>query len=80
LQLRDADAAEDAVQEALAAAWAQAARFDGQSSHKTWVFGILRNKLIDPIRARRRTINASALDAELDGVAVLDRELFADNG
>ncbi|EET05247.1 RNA polymerase sigma-70 factor, TIGR02943 family, partial [Burkholderia pseudomallei 1710a] len=80
LQLRDADAAEDAVQEALAAAWAQAERFDGQSSHKTWVFGILRNKLIDTIRARRRTINASALDAELDGEALLERELFVDNG
>jgi RNA polymerase sigma-70 factor, ECF subfamily len=80
LQLRDAAAAEDAVQEALAAAWSQAERFAGQSEHKTWVFGILRHKLIDTLRARQRTINASALDAELDGEALLDQELFKENG
>lgn len=80
LQLRDADAAEDAVQDALAAAWTQADRFEGLSGHKTWVFGILRNKLVDTMRARRRTINVSALEAELDGESLLDRELFKDNG
>jgi RNA polymerase sigma-70 factor (ECF subfamily) len=80
LQLRDAAAAEDAVQEALAAAWTQADRFAAQSEHKTWVFGILRHKLVDTLRARRRTINLSALESELDGEALLDRELFKDNG
>ncbi|HEF5871515.1 TPA: RNA polymerase factor sigma-70 [Burkholderia cenocepacia] len=80
LQLRDADAAEDAVQEALAAAWSHAGEFAGLSAHKTWVFGILRNKLIDVLRARQRMVSLSALDAELDGESVLDRELFKDNG
>ena len=80
LQLRDADAAEDAVQEALAAAWSHAGDFAGLSAHKTWVFGILRNKLIDVLRARQRTVSLSALDAELDGESVLDRELFKENG
>jgi RNA polymerase sigma-70 factor, ECF subfamily len=80
LQLRDAAAAEDAVQEALAAAWTQADRFAGQSEHKTWVFGILRHKLIDVLRAKQRTINLSALEDELDGESLLDRELFKDNG
>jgi RNA polymerase sigma-70 factor (TIGR02943 family) len=80
LQLRDQAAAEDAVQEALAAAWTQAGRFAGQSEHKTWVFGILRHKLIDTLRARQRTVNLSALDAELDEETLLDRELFKDNG
>jgi RNA polymerase sigma-70 factor, ECF subfamily len=80
LQLRDADAAEDAVQEALTAAWTHAGDFAGLSAHKTWVFGILRNKLIDTLRVRRRTVNLSALDAELDGESVLDRELFKENG
>ena len=50
LQLRDASAAEDAVQEALAAAWSGAEKFGGQSQHKTWVFGILRHKLTDTLR------------------------------
>ncbi|MBB5443027.1 MULTISPECIES: RNA polymerase factor sigma-70 [unclassified Paraburkholderia] len=80
LQLRDAAAAEDAVQEALTAAWTQATRFAAQSEHKTWVFGILRHKLVDTLRARQRTVNLSALEAELDGEALLDRELFKDNG
>jgi RNA polymerase sigma-70 factor, ECF subfamily len=80
LQLRDAAADEDAVQEALAAAWTAADRFAGQSAHKTWVFGILRHKLVDTLRARQRTINVSALESELDDEALLDRELFKDNG
>jgi RNA polymerase sigma-70 factor (ECF subfamily) len=80
LQLRDAAAAEDAVQEALAAAWSQADRFAAQSEHKTWVFGILRHKLVDTLRARKRTVNLSALDSELDDEALLDHELFKDNG
>lgn len=80
LQLRDADAAEDAVQEALTAAWTHAGEFAGRSAHKTWVFGILRNKLIDQLRARQRTVPLSALDAQLDGESVLDRELFKENG
>lgn len=80
LQLRDADAAEDAVQEALTAAWTHAGEFAGRSAHKTWVFGILRNKVIDQLRARQRTVPLSALDAQLDGESVLDRELFKENG
>ncbi|CAB3702801.1 hypothetical protein LMG27174_03764 [Paraburkholderia rhynchosiae] len=80
LQLRDAAAAEDAVQEALAAAWTHADRFAAQSEHKTWVFGILRHKLVDTLRARQRTVNLSSLESELDGEALLDRELFKDNG
>jgi RNA polymerase sigma-70 factor (ECF subfamily) len=80
LQLRDADAAEDAVQEALTAAWTHAGDFAGLSAHKTWVFGILRNKLIDMLRVRQRMVSLSALDAELDGESVLDRDLFKENG
>ena len=80
LQLRDAHAAEDAVQEALATAWSRADSFSGQSEHKTWVFGILRHKLIDTLRARQRTINVSEIESELEDEALFDRELFKDNG
>lgn len=44
LQLRDAALAEDAVQEALVAALANARDFARRSALKTWVFAILRNK------------------------------------
>ncbi|RKP48386.1 sigma-70 family RNA polymerase sigma factor [Trinickia fusca] len=80
LQLRDLAAAEDAVQEALAAAWSGANAFEGQSQHRTWVFGILRHKLIDVLRGRKRSINVSALETELSEAELLDQILFAENG
>lgn len=52
LQLRDDSIAEDAVQEAFIAAYEKRDSFAGRSSLKTWVFTILRNKIIDMIRAR----------------------------
>lgn len=54
LQLRSDAAAEDAVQEALLAAMEGAASFTGAAAVKTWVFSILRNKIIDDIRRRAR--------------------------
>lgn len=69
LQLRDQAAAEDAVQEALAAALAGGERFAGRAALKTWVFGILRHKIVDLIRAKAREVDFSALgadEAELD--------------
>lgn len=74
LQLRDAALAEDAVQEALLAALTGERQFSGRSALKTWVFGILRNKIVDQIRRTGRTTNISALtDDEHD----LDESLAA---
>lgn len=64
LQLRDAALAEDAVQDALIAALSGEQRFAGRSALKTWVFGILRNKIVDLIRQHSRTTNLSALSHE----------------
>ena len=55
VQLRDAALAEDAVQEALAAALDGIDRFSGASAMKTWVFGILRNKIVDILRRGSRS-------------------------
>lgn len=79
LQLRDEAAAEDVVQEALTAALAGQNAFSGRSSLKTWVFGILKNKIVDLIRQRRHTINISALDEEAENDDAFD-VLFAANG
>lgn len=54
LQLRSEAAAEDAVQEALLSAMQGAAGFMGAAALKTWVFSILRNKIVDDIRRRAR--------------------------
>lgn len=61
LQLRAA--AEDAVQEALAAALTNQKSYGNRAQLKTWVFGILKNKIIDIIRERARSpVTASAVD------------------
>jgi len=53
LQLRDAGAAEDAVQDTLIAALEGLDRFGGNSSLKTWLTGILKHKIIDHHRRQR---------------------------
>jgi len=79
LQLRDADLAEDVVQEALAAALSGAREFSGRSALKTWVFAILRNKIVDLIRERGRTINVSALTPDEESLDGSFEALFKDN-
>ncbi len=61
LQLSDAHAAEDAVQEALIGAMKNVQSFGGRSALKTWVFAILRNKIADILRQRQRMIPVSSL-------------------
>ena len=50
--LSDRGLAEDAVQEALAGAIKGAHAFRGEAALKTWVFGILKNKIADCLRHR----------------------------
>jgi RNA polymerase sigma-70 factor, ECF subfamily len=64
LQLRDADAAEDVVQDTLVAALQGAAGFSGRSSIKTWLTGILKHKIVDAIRKKGREPVTSSLDEE----------------
>ena len=53
-RLHDHHEAEEAVQDCLLAAWAQREAFAGRSTVRTWLVGILRHKLLDRLRARRR--------------------------
>lgn len=76
LQLRDDAAAEDAVQEALASALDKLPEFKGLSQLKTWVFSILKNKIIDVIRSRVRS--APAEDILVDELSADDQ--FDDQG
>jgi RNA polymerase sigma-70 factor (ECF subfamily) len=68
LQLGSDDEAEDAVQEALAAALRNGDQFRGEAALKTWVIAILKNKIADLLRQRRRRpLGASEMAAEEDG-------------
>jgi len=80
LQLRDAGAAEDAVQETMLAALLGGHRFESRSSYKTWLISILRNKIIDIIRGQSREITVTSLAADEDGDDMLMESLFDQRG
>jgi RNA polymerase sigma-70 factor (ECF subfamily) len=53
--LGDAGQAEDAVQEVFVRAWRATDRYDpARASQRTWLFAILRNVVVDAVRARAR--------------------------
>jgi RNA polymerase sigma-70 factor (ECF subfamily) len=66
LQLRDAAAAEDAVQETLLAALAGESGFAGRANLRTWLTGILKHKIVDTIRRQSRERPAADFDSEGD--------------
>ncbi|MFC4975369.1 sigma-70 family RNA polymerase sigma factor [Halomonas beimenensis] len=73
LHLRDRAQAEDAVQEALVSAIEKDASFAGRSGYETWVFGILKYKILDAMRAQRRQGKWEPLDEDVDDDAI-DRQ------
>ena len=54
LRLPSADLAEEAVQAALVGAWRSRGSFEGRSTERTWLTGILRYKILDLLRERSR--------------------------
>lgn len=62
-RMRSREQAEDAVQEALVAALEGLERYAGDASLSTWLFGILKHKIVDGLRRGPRE---EALDMELD--------------
>lgn len=80
LQLRDVHSAEDVVQEAMEAALGHAESFAGRSSLKTWVFAILRNKIIDHIHQRDRSVAISSLVGEGEDFDQKLDQLFNEQG
>ena len=78
LQLRNDAWAEDAVSETLLAALTKPQSFANRSQLKTWLVGILKHKVIDVLRQRKREV---PLDAEPgDGGEELDALVFKADG
>lgn len=71
--LGDRGQAEDAVQETFVRAWRASSRYDpARASQRTWLFAILRNVVIDSLRARRSRPSMADGSAEPEGPRVPD--------
>ena len=73
LRLRDANKAEEVVQDTLVAALQAHARFNGGASVRTWLIGILKHKIMDQFRHEAREAPLESPD-----LVSADNDLFAD--
>lgn len=76
IRVRDSSVAEDLVQDTLLAAVTAADGFQGASSERTWLIGILRHKLLDLFRrqARGRELEQDWASCPVDGPQVFDEQ------
>ncbi|EEY77693.1 RNA polymerase sigma-70 factor, TIGR02943 family [Acinetobacter calcoaceticus RUH2202] len=79
LQLSSLPQAEDVVQEALTSAFQHLDSFKGRAAFETWVFAILKNKIIDVIRQKSRLVAMSELFKDEESELSID-ELFDASG
>jgi RNA polymerase sigma-70 factor (ECF subfamily) len=78
--VREAAAADEVVQQAWLSALESLAAFEGRSSLKTWLFGIVINVARSHLRARKRQVAISALVSEeaIDGPTVEAERFFSE--
>ncbi len=76
VRLRDTAKAEDAVQETFLAALRSGKSFEGRSAERTWLIGILKNKICDYFRKASRETSFTDLDFYADH----EGEQFASSG
>jgi RNA polymerase sigma-70 factor (ECF subfamily) len=75
-RLRDPKTAEDLLQEAFLAALQSLDRFEGRSTERSWLTGILKHKILDHFR---RSGRETALDHQ-DDLPDTDAGLFGEDG
>ena len=82
LHVRDADRAEDLVQETFLAALKGRRNYQGGSSIRTWLTGILKHKIMDEFRRQSREVSAPESPEKAWEAAEAQRikDDFADNG
>lgn len=64
LQIRHHELAEDLVQEAFLSAFKNIESFKREAAFKTWMFAILKNKIIDYLRQKGRIVLESEIEDE----------------
>ena len=63
-RVNDAQVAEDLVQETFLSAWKAKDGFKGEASEKSWLFTILKNKIIDHYRKKAKEIVHTGNDSD----------------
>lgn len=63
-RVNDAQLAEDLVQETFLSAWKARDGFKGEASEKSWLFTILKNKIIDHYRKKSKEIIQTGNEAD----------------
>ena len=71
-RMNDASLADEVVNDTLHQAWVSANTFAGQSTPKTWLLGIAKNKILDALRSKGR------LEARAQETSEEDQQAFAD--
>ncbi|MEM7785076.1 MAG: sigma-70 family RNA polymerase sigma factor, partial [Planctomycetota bacterium] len=70
-RLRNSNAAEEVVQETFLAGVRYSEQFAGRSSELGWLMGILKRKIIDYVRARKRRSELSTYEDENDPTSMM---------
>jgi len=65
-RLRDANSAEETVQETFLAGIRYHSQFSGKGAEQSWLLGILKRKIVDFVRRRERHNRAAAYEDEMD--------------
>ena len=71
-RMNDVDLADEVVNDTLLQVWISASTFTGQSSPKTWLLGIAKNKILDALRGKGR------LQARTQDTSEEEQQNFAD--
>lgn len=66
LRVRDRSVSEELVQETFLAALKGLKNFQGESTERTWLIGILKHKIVDHVRRVQREVPTEEIDAEVD--------------
>jgi len=70
-RLRDANAAEEVLQETFLAGVRYSEQFSGRGTEQAWLLGILKRKIIDFVRKRSKHAGVTGLEDETDPSALL---------
>lgn len=76
-RLNDSSQSNDLLHDVFIDIWKGAARFEGRSTVKTWVFGIAYRKVMDVFRKGGRMIYVAEVPGQIDDSPSAEQSLFA---